>query len=192
MSAYGAYGILDAMIVPTLDVSLTEHHVLLPDGTPVLIRPLVVEDAGLYPDFLGDVSREDLRLRFFERIREVNPKLLDRLIHYDPAHAMAFIALDERTKGILGEVRLHDDADGANAEFGILVRSRLKGHRIGWLLMKQIIEFSKDKGLKSIRGEVLCENTIMLTMCTELGFHITDDPDDRGVKIVTLPVCDRF
>src|SRR5262245_57275978 len=47
MSAYGTYGILDAVTVPTL--SLTEHHVLLPDGTPVLIRPLVVEDAGLYP-----------------------------------------------------------------------------------------------------------------------------------------------
>jgi GNAT superfamily N-acetyltransferase len=177
------------MTVPTLMVSLTEHHVLLPDGTPVLIRPLVVEDAGLYPDFLSDVSREDLRLRFFAGIREVNPDLLDELIHYDPAHAMAFIALDERTKRMLGVVGLHDDADEAIAEFDILVRSRLKGHGIGWLLMKQMIEFSRDKGLKSIRGQVLCENTMMLTMCTELGFHITDDPDDRGVKIVTLPEC---
>jgi acetyltransferase len=86
-------------------------------------------------------------------------------------------------------VRLHDDADGANAEFAILVRSRLKGHGIGWLLMKQMIEFSRDKGLKSIRGQVLCENTMMLTMCIELGFHITDDPDERGIKIATLPVC---
>jgi len=179
-------GILDAMTAP---LSLTEHHVLLRDGTPVLIRPLVVEDAGLYPDFLSDVSREDLRLRFFARIREVNPDLLDKLIHYDPAHAMAFIALDERTKRMLGVVRLHDDADGANAEFAILVRSRLKGHGIGWLLMKQIIEFSRDKGLKSIRGQVLCENTMMLTMCAELGFYITDDQDDRGVKMVTLAVC---
>jgi acetyltransferase len=102
---------------------------------------------------------------------------------------MAFIALDERTKRMLGVVRLHDDADGANAEFAILVRSRLKGHGIGWLLMKQIIEFSRDKGLKSIRGQVLCENTMMLTMCAELGFYITDDPDDRGVKMVTLAVC---
>jgi GNAT superfamily N-acetyltransferase len=90
--------------------------------------------------------------------------LLDKLIHYDPAHAMAFIALDERTKGMLGVVRLHDDADGANAEFAILVRSRLKGHGIGWLLMKQMIEFSRDKGLKSIRGQVLCENT-MISPC---------------------------
>ena len=89
------------MTVPTLDVSLTERHVLLRDGTPVLIRPLVAEDAGLYPDFLSEVSRDDLRLRFFARIREVNPDLLDKLIHYDPAHAMAFIALDERTKRML-------------------------------------------------------------------------------------------
>jgi len=175
--------------LPGAGAPLTEHHVLLPDGTPVLIRPLVVEDAGLYPDFLSDVSREDLRLRFFARIREVSPDLLDKLIHYDPAHAMAFVALDERTKRMLGVVRLHDDADGANAEFAILVRSRLKGHGIGWLLMKQIIEFSRDKGLKSIQGQVLCENTMMLTMCTELGFYITDDPDDRGVKMVTLAVC---
>ena len=174
---------------PTLMSHLTEHRDLLPDGTPVLIRPLVVEDAGLYPDFLGDVSREDLRLRFFAPIREVKPDLLDKLIHYDPARAMAFVALDERTKRLLGVVRLHDDADGANAEFAILVRSRLKGHGIGWLLMKQMIEFSRDKGLTSIRGQVLCENEMMLTMCTELGFHITDDPDERGVKIVTLPVC---
>jgi acetyltransferase len=55
--------------------------------------------------------------------------------------------------------------------------------------MKQIIEFSRDKGLKSIRGQVLCENTMMLKMCTELGFHIADDPDDRGVRMVTLAVC---
>jgi acetyltransferase len=36
---------------------------------------------------------------------------------------------------------------------------------------------------------VLWENTTMLAMCAELGFHIADDPDDPGVRIVTLPVC---
>jgi acetyltransferase len=168
---------------------LTERHVLLHDGTSVLIRKLVAEDAALYPDFLSDVSREDLRLRFFAQIREVNPDLLDKLIHYDPAHAMAFIALDERTKKMLGVVRLHDDTNGTDAEFAILVRTHLKGQGIGWLLMKHMIEFAKHKGLKNIRGQVLRENTMMLTMCTELGFHLTEDSDDRGIKMATLPVC---
>ena len=54
--------------------------------------------------------------------------------------------------------------------------------------MKHMIEFSKHKDLKIVQGQVLSENTTMLAMCAELGFHIADDPDDPGVKTVTLPV----
>jgi acetyltransferase len=49
-----------------------------------------------------------------------------------------------------------------------------------------MIKFSKDKDLKIVHGQVLSENTTMLAMCAELGFHIADDPDDAGVKTVTL------
>ena len=75
----------------------------------MLIRRLVVEDAALYPDFLRDVTADDLRLRFFAPTREVSHELLDKLIHYDPVRAMAFVAIDERTGKLLGVVRLHDD-----------------------------------------------------------------------------------
>jgi GNAT superfamily N-acetyltransferase len=64
-------------------------------------------------------------------------------------------------------------------KIAILVRSRLKGHGVGWLLMKHMIEFSKHKDLKTVRGHVLSENATMLVMCDELGFHIGDDPDDH-------------
>jgi acetyltransferase len=53
--------------------------------------------------------------------------------------------------------------------------------------MKRMIEFSKHKNFKTVQGQVLSENTTMLTMCAELGFHIADDQDDPGVKTVTLP-----
>ncbi len=169
------------------DGTSNESHLTLLDGTPVLIRRLVPEDAALYPDFLNDVSAQDLRLRFFGSMREVSHALLDKLIHYDPAHAMAFIAIDEQSRKMLGVVRLHDEVSGETAEFAILVRSRLKGHGIGWLLMKRIIEFSRHKDLKTVRGQVLAENTTMLTLCAELGFHIAGDSGDPGVKTVTLP-----
>jgi RimJ/RimL family protein N-acetyltransferase len=170
------------------DMALNEPHFILRDGTPVLIRRLVAEDAALYPDFLSEVTAEDLRLRFFAPMREMSHKLLDKLINYDPARAMAFIAIDERSRKMLGVVRLHDDTTGESAEFAILVRSRLKGHGVGWLLMKHMIEFSKLKGLKTVRGQVLSENATMLAMCAELGFHITDDSGEFSVKTVTLPV----
>jgi acetyltransferase len=174
------------------NMALNQPQLVLGDGAPILIRRLVAEDAALYPDFLSEVTAEDLRLRFFSSMREVNHELLDKLINYDPARAMALIAVDERNRKMLGVVRLHDDAGGESAEFAILVRSRLKGHGVGWLLMKRIIKYSKQKGLKTVRGQVLSENATMLNMCAELGFHIADNPDDFSVKTVTLPVGTAF
>src|SRR5579862_6076559 len=65
-------------------MSLNEPNLILRDGTPVLIRRLVAEDAHLYPDFLGEVAADDLRLRFFAPIREVSHEVLDQFINYDP------------------------------------------------------------------------------------------------------------
>lgn len=169
---------------------MLERHVTLRTGEKVLIRPLNVADAALYPDFLRDVTAEDLRLRFFAAMREVSAELIDKLIHYDPATAMAFVALDEPSGRLLGVVRLHNDASGENGEFAILTRSHLKGHGLGWLMMKHMIAYAKDKGLKTVRGQVLGENATMLQMCAELGFHSTDDPDERGVKMVELPLAE--
>jgi len=166
---------------------LLERHVTLRDGEKVLLRPLKVEDAALYPDFLAVVTRDDLRLRFFAAMREVSPDLIDKLIHYDPAHAMAFVAIEEATGRLLGVVRIHDDEDNVNGEFAILLRSSLKGHGLGWLMMKHMIAYAKARGLKTVQGQVLAENRTMLQMCGELGFHVADDAE-RGVKHVTLPL----
>lgn len=169
---------------------MRERHVTLLDGEKVFIRPLGVADAALYPDFLSEVTGDDLRLRFFAPMRQVDPALIDKLIHYDPHKAMAFIAIAEATGRMLGVVRLHDDADGKAAEFAILLRSRLKGHGLGWLMMKHMIANAKEKGLVTVRGQVLTENATMLQMCQELGFHVSDDPLERGVKLVTLPLAE--
>ncbi len=167
--------------------TLLERHVILRDGEKVLFRPLKPDDAKLYPDFLAEITRQDLRLRFFAAMREVTPDLIHKLIHYDPAHAMAFVAIDEDSGKLLGVVRIHDDKDDVNGEFAILLRSRLKGHGLGWLMMKHMIAYAKERGLKTVQGQVLTDNATMLTMCAELGFHIADDAE-RSVKHVTLPL----
>lgn len=167
---------------------MLERHVTLRDGEKVLIRPLRPEDVGLYPDYLAEVTADDLRLRFFAPMRELSPDLFEELTHYDPQHAMAFIAISEASGRMLGVVRLHDDPSGDGGEFAILLRSRLKGHGLGWLMMKHMIAYAREKGLATVHGQVLAENSTMLTMCAELGFHIGDDPGERGVKVVTLPL----
>jgi acetyltransferase len=164
------------------------REVTLRDGERVLLRTLRPEDAALYPDFLANVSHEDLRLRFFAPLRQLSPEMVDRLVHYDPAKAMVFIAIDRASGRMFGVVRLHEDEGGASGEFAIIVRTRLKGHGLGWRMMQHMIANAKNKGLKSVRGQVLAENVTMLAMCEQLGFHISDDPVERGVKQVMLPL----
>jgi acetyltransferase len=156
------------------DLGLGELHETIRGGECVLIRRVRPEDVALYPDFLGDVSAEDLRLRFFARIAELSAAEMDKLTHLDYRHEMAFVALDEDTGEMVGLVRLKDELDEQTAEFAILVRSRLKGHGLGWLLMRRAIDYAKEKGLRRMYGDVLVENTTMLQMCIELGFHAVD------------------
>jgi RimJ/RimL family protein N-acetyltransferase len=156
------------------DFGLSESHETIRGGTRVLIRQVRPEDMASYPEFLSDVSAKDLRLRFFARIAELSTAESDKLTHLDYRHEMAFIALDEDTGHMLGLVRLKDELDEKTAEFAILVRSRLKGHGLGSLLMRRIIDYAKEKGLRRVYGDVLVENTIMLQMCAELGFRAGD------------------
>jgi acetyltransferase len=42
--------------------------------------------------------------------------------------------------------------------------------------------------LRTIKGQVLRENTGMLDMCRELGFDISSDPSEPSSVIATLPL----
>ena len=166
------------------DFSLSELHETLRGGERVVIRQVRPEDMALYPDFLSHVGTEDLRLRFFARVAELSAAESKKLSHLDYAHEMAFVALDEATGQMLGLVRLKDELDEQTAEFAILVRSQLKAHGLGWLLMHRVIDYAKKKGLRRMYGDVLTENTTMLQMCAELGFRGEDmGPEFRRVVL---------
>jgi acetyltransferase len=167
-----------------------ESHETLRGGERVLIRRARPDDVAAYRDFVRHVDAEDLRLRFFAHIAELTDAEADKLSHLDYAHDihdihdMTFVALDEESGEMLGLVRLRDELDEETAEYAILVRSRLKSHGLGYLLMQRVIQYAKDKNLRRVYGDVLAENTMMLQMAGELGFHIEDI--GSGLKRVVL------
>lgn len=163
-----------------------ERQDVLPTGERVLVRPLRPEDAKYYPDFIVHVTADDSRLRFFSTIRELSDERIEAFTRLDYTRAMAFIAIDETADTMLGVVRLHFDNNDKAGEYAVIVRSQLKGHGLGWLLMKRMIEYAKAIGLLRVHGQVLTENSTMLRMCAELGFHMSDDPSSRDIKVVTL------
>jgi len=140
----------------------------------------------LVRDLLAHVSKEDLRLRFFDSIKEFSDQFIAGLTQIDYARAMPFVALAEDSNDILGVVRLHFDKTHETGEYAILLRSDLKGRGLGWALMQLIIEYAKSQGVSRIDGQILQENSVMLKMCRELGFKVKTDAEDRGVCDVTL------
>ena len=163
-----------------------ERHLKLRDGADIFVRPLRPEDEPLYPPFLAQVTADDLRLRFFAPVREFTHARIARFTQLDYARAMAFIAIEKTSGAMLGVVRLHTDPNYERGEYAILVRSDLKGHGLGWLLMQQIIEYARAEGLCAIEGQVLRENVTMLAMCRELGFGIKTDAEEPGICVVRL------
>ena len=108
-----------------------ERHIVLGDDWRIFVRPIRPDDEDLIRDHLAHVSKEDLRLRFFDSIKEFSHQFIARLIDLDYARAMAFVAIDEATKEPLGVVRLHADASHEAGEYAILLRSDLKGRGLG-------------------------------------------------------------
>jgi acetyltransferase len=169
-----------------LDDPQWQRHLVLGDDWRIFVRPIRPDDEPLIRDLLVHVSKEDLRLRFFDSVKEFSPQFIARLTQLDYARAMAFVALDETSGGILGVVRLHGDKSHASGEYAIVLRSDLKGRGLGWALMQLIIEYAKSEGVGRIDGQILQENSVMLKMCRELGFKVKADAEDRGVCDVTL------
>lgn len=152
------------------------------------VRPIRPPDAALYPEFLGRIDREDMRLRFLVPMQTIPQDMLIRLTQLDYDRDIAFVAL-ERSGALAGIVRYSSDPDHERAEFGVLVRSDLKGQGLGTILMRRLIDYARADGLMSLQGEVLRENERMLTLCRELGFTVTSDPSDPTLLSVRLPIA---
>jgi aminoglycoside phosphotransferase family enzyme len=66
------------------------------------------------------------------------------------------------------------------AGFALAVRDDVTGRGFGSLLMRRLIEYTRERGIGETLGHVLRENRAMLANCRSLGFEETADPDDPG------------
>ena len=89
------------------------------------------EDEPLYVDFFKHVTPEDLRLRFFAKVKDFSHAFISRLIQIDYSRAIAFAASTKKTGELMGVVRLHADANHETGEYAILLALGPEGPRAG-------------------------------------------------------------
>jgi len=164
-----------------------EEEFVLPNGRTVMLRPIRPEDEPAHHDFIAKCSPDDLRLRFFHLVRRLPHAEMARLTQIDYDREMAFVATAPNPDGsgpeTLGVVRTFTDLHNDKAEYAVLVRSDLKGQRLGWKLMEKIIAYSKSRGTRRIVGLVLSDNRKMLDLIRTLGFTSRRIPDDDVMEV---------
>ncbi len=155
-------------------------------GRSLTLRPIRPEDEAQHLAFLGQLDPEDIRMRVFYSRRSIERSELARLTQIDYEREMAFLAVEQDDAGAeqtLGVVRAIADPDNIAAEFGIIIRSDLKGGGLGRILMDKMVRYARDKGTQRLIGTVISENKPMLLLAHELGFVQTPSPAGQTCEI---------
>ena len=130
-----------------------------------------------------------MRLRVFYSRRSIEHTELARLTQIDYEREIAFIATEPGPDGdeqTLGVVRAAIDPDNVEAEFGIVVRSDLKGAGLGELLMHKLVRTLRERGTRRVVATVLAENSRMLDLARELGFSVEAGEPGSGTRALRM------
>ena len=160
------------------------------NGETLTLRPIRPEDGPAHLEFFGALTPDDVRYRMFVRVRELQPSQLARFTQIDYDREMAFIATRALPGGgeqTIGVARVVADPDNIQAEFAVTVRSDLKGHGLGRLLMEKLIAYCRARGIREIVGEALPQNTRVIKLVRKLGFDVKPNPAEDSVHL-SLPL----
>jgi acetyltransferase len=167
---------------------LVEHRLI--GGEQMTIRPIRPEDAQAHTALFERLSPQDIRYRFFSAMRELSPEQTVRLTQVDYDREMAFIAVRDATGETVGVSRLAADSDGRSGEFAVIVQPDMKGRGLASHLMRRLINWGRQCGLRQIEGQILADNHPMLAFIRHLGFSLHRMPDDPEVMEATLSLTE--
>ena len=159
-------------------------------GAPLVLRPIRPEDEAQHLRFLEQLDAIDIRMRVFYSRRSIERSELARQTQVDYERELAYIATRSTADAeeTLGVVRAVIDPDNADAEFGIVVRSDLKGGGLGEMLMHKLIGHLRERGTQRLVATVLAENARMLELARDLGFSVAPPQPGEDTVNIALPL----
>ncbi|HNE42461.1 MAG TPA: GNAT family N-acetyltransferase [Rhodocyclaceae bacterium] len=157
------------------------------------LRPIRPEDADAFQEFVRGLSERSRYTRFFGSLRELSREQLVRHTQIDYDREMVLVATERdehAVESIIGEASYTVLPDSHGCEFGVVVADRVAGRGIATQLMGSLLDAARQRGLRTMVGEVLKDNGPMKGLVSSLGFAVAqaDDPD---ILKVTRKLNDR-
>lgn len=151
-----------------------EEHTQTNTGIDIFVRPIRPEDAPLLIELFESLTPQSVYRRFFTPMKRLPHSLLARFTQIDYDRHIALVALpeSESKETMLGVARVIMGRNLKEAEFSVVVSDPWQGKGIGAALLQRCISIAKERGIETVMGTVLAENTHMLALGKKLGFKI--------------------
>lgn len=155
---------------------------VLPDGTPVTVRPIRANDAAIEQDFVRHLSEDARYFRFMAQLHELSPSRLKYFTEIDYYRHLALLVtvMRDDQEVEIGVARYVGLSQPHVCEFAIVIDDAWQGQGVGKILMESLIEAARERGFKTMQGTVLSTNQKMLSFLKPLGFVVHFDPEDAG------------
>lgn len=167
----------------------------LPDGTRVLLRPMLPGDRASLVEMFSQVARDDLR---FLRQRVNDPAVVGQWFeHYDLRQVFPLLALvNDR---VVGDATLHVGEGPYRhlAWMRLYVAPEFRQRGVARLMVESLTDIARKMGLQQILGEVTTNRVKVIKLLESLGFasmfrypdhFMTDDGEVFDVDVLILPL----
>jgi acyl-CoA synthetase (NDP forming)/RimJ/RimL family protein N-acetyltransferase len=161
-----------------------EADVVLLDGSPAHLRPILAKDAEGLVAFYARVSDQSKYFRFFAPYPTLSERDVERFTQVDQQSRVAFVVTIGPDIVAVGR---YDSIDDVEAEVAFLVEDAHQGRGIGQLLLEHLAQAGRERGIGQFVAEVLPENVRMIQVFREMGYHVEGGYED-GVMHLVFPI----
>jgi acyl-CoA hydrolase/GNAT superfamily N-acetyltransferase len=162
-----------------------EHAAELRDGRQILVRPTLARDAGLLQDLFFRMRDEDVRTRFFRRLRSLTDEMAQHLssVGFETEMAFAAVVGDREAERIVGSACAYVDPSSGMADVAYMVDPAWQGSGLGSVLQDRLVAFGRRKGLRGFTADVLAENAPMLKVFRRSGLRMETELDSGSFEV---------
>jgi L-amino acid N-acyltransferase YncA len=159
------------------------------DGRTIWIRPIEPSDAKPIVGTFALLNEDEVRKRFLHPIKALSEKYVTHLTQYKRGQSFAVVVAEPYLSGaamIGGVARIAKDEAKNTAEFGILVSHYVSGQGLGRILMQRLIEWCRFYKIDTLWGDVMDDNTAMLSLAQSLGFEREARHITQGITRISM------
>jgi GNAT superfamily N-acetyltransferase len=173
-----------------MNVAMHDQSETLRNGTKVRVRCIRPDDKDRVSEAFKDLDPESIYLRFFQEKSSLTDADLKWAteVDFDDIVALVVTVGEGESEAIIGAGRylcLGGTEEQATAEVAFTVVEGFRRQGIAGLLLRQLAEIARGKGICRFSAWVLARNKGMLTVFTKSGFSVTTrcEGDTRHVTL---------